>query len=169
MLRLPLELILQIFSHISRTDGICLALTCKSLLRASKLVIHYRPTLPPENRIPFEDFESSVFSSVSPEHNTRRIMIAFLSRIHPIREGKRRSMAVDLCRDCLRYRPTKVSWWTDKGARCPGKATFGSKWDVIVERWSCKQLLQCPECWYSNHKIECERCRERGESGGKKG
>ncbi|KAL7791506.1 hypothetical protein V8C37DRAFT_402818 [Trichoderma ceciliae] len=142
MLSLPLDLILEIFSHLSRTSGICLALTCKSLLQASTLAVRHRPTLPPERRIPFEDFEGSVFSLTSPEHNTRRIMITFLFRIHPIREGERRSMAVDLCRDCLRYRPTKVSWWADKGARCPGKPTFGSKWDAIVEKWSGKQVLQ---------------------------
>lgn len=148
----------------SRESGICLALTCKSLLSVSTLAIHHRPTLPPENRIPFSDFQDAIFHSGNPEHRSRRTMIDFLFRIHPLGDRVRRSPAVNLCQDCLRYRPTEPSWWAGKGAPCPGKAEIGRCWSLMVEHWRYKQVLQCPECWYANHMAVCEGCRERDGS-----
>ncbi|KAJ4860677.1 hypothetical protein T069G_05665 [Trichoderma breve] len=76
ILNLPPELVLQIFSHASRESSICLALTCKSLLVASTLANLQRPTLPPESRIPFSEYEGAIFhpGHRHPGHLSRRAL-----------------------------------------------------------------------------------------------
>ncbi|EHK15271.1 uncharacterized protein TRIVIDRAFT_18043, partial [Trichoderma virens Gv29-8] len=152
ILNLPLELILEIFSHTSREGGVCLALTCKSLLSASTLANLHRPTLPPENRIPFSDYENAILHPGNREHQSREAVIKFFFLIHPLGNGLRRSRAIHFCQACLRYRPTEPSWWTGRGAPCPGKAAIGRHWGLVLEHWHYKLMLQCPECWYSDHK-----------------
>ncbi|KAL6691728.1 hypothetical protein J3F84DRAFT_161207 [Trichoderma pleuroticola] len=161
ILNLPLELVLQIFSHASQESSICLALSCKSLLVASTLANLQRPTLPPENRIPFSDYEGAILHPGHPEHLSRRAVIMFSFLIHPLDERLRRSQSVKFCQDCLRYRSREPSWWAGKGAPCPGKVAIGRHWALVVEHWHYGMMLQCPECWYFDHKTGCEGCRER--------
>ncbi|KAL7911378.1 hypothetical protein GGI35DRAFT_478732 [Trichoderma velutinum] len=161
ILNLTLELVLQIFSHASQESSICLALTCKSLLVASTLANLQRPTLPLENRIPFSDYENAILHPGHPEHLSRRTVIMFSFLIHPLDGRRRRSQSVRFCQSCLHYRPTVSSWWTGKGAPCPGKAAIGEHWGLVVEHWQYGLMLQCPECWYSDHKTACKGCQDR--------
>ncbi|KAL6833660.1 hypothetical protein J3E69DRAFT_362706 [Trichoderma sp. SZMC 28015] len=93
ILNLPTELVLKIFSHASQESGICLALTCKSLLVASTLANLQRPTLPPENRIPFSDYEGAILhpGHRQPEYLSRRVVIMFSFLIRPLDDRLRRS------------------------------------------------------------------------------
>ncbi|PTB66211.1 hypothetical protein BBK36DRAFT_1159259 [Trichoderma citrinoviride] len=151
ILKLPMELLVEVFRAGTNEDGICLALTCKALLFASTLAVKHRPTLPASNRTSLRHFETATRFD-DPAHRSRRTMIDFLLRIPPLGPGRRVSPTTSLCRDCLRYRPTVPSWWADKGKPCPEKsATMARAWEVVVEHWRCRRMLQCPECWASSH------------------
>lgn len=147
-----MELLVIIFRAGTNEDAICLALTCKALLFASTLAVKHRPTLPPSNRTSLQHFETATRFD-DPAHRSRRTMIDFLLRLHPLGPGRRASPTVSLCRDCLRYRPTDPSWWTtDKGAPCPERSlTMARAWGLVVEHWRWRRMLQCPECWASSH------------------
>ncbi|KAL7819477.1 hypothetical protein V8C44DRAFT_139279 [Trichoderma aethiopicum] len=146
-----MELLVQVFRSGTNADAICLALTCKALLFASTLAVKHRPTLPPSNRTSFHHFQTATRFDAG-AHCSRRTMIDFLLRLHPLEPGRRASPTVSLCQDCLRYRPVDPSWWTDKGAPCPERSpAMASGWELAVEHWRWRRMLQCPECWASSH------------------
>ncbi|EGR45734.1 uncharacterized protein TRIREDRAFT_110731 [Trichoderma reesei QM6a] len=152
LLSLPMELLVEIFRSGTNEDAICLALTCKALLFASTLAVKHRPTLPPSNRTSFHHFQTATrFDDTA--HRSRETMIRFLLRLSPLGPGRRASPAVSLCQDCLRYRPVDPRWWTtDKGAPCPKQSAMMARaWEVVVEHWRWRRMLQCPECWASSH------------------
>jgi hypothetical protein len=147
-----MELLVEIFRSGTNEDAICLALTCKALLFASTLAVKHRPTLPPSNRTSFHHFQTATrFDDTA--HRSRETMIRFLLRLSPLGPGRRASPAVSLCQDCLRYRPVDPRWWTtDKGAPCPKQSAMMARaWEVVVEHWRWRRMLQCPECWASSH------------------
>ncbi|KAL7953284.1 hypothetical protein V8C34DRAFT_318295 [Trichoderma compactum] len=119
ILHLPLELVLQIFSHASQESSICLALTCKSLLVASTLANLQRPTLPLENRIPFSDYEGAILHPGHPEHLSRRAVILFSFLIHPLDERLRRSQS-PIWWVAIGRHWGLVCWYSDHKTGCEG-------------------------------------------------
>ncbi len=66
-----------------------------------------------------------------------------LRRLMPLNARGRPSRAWAVCVDCLRYRPTKKSYWRAKQSVRVKTKTWGG----VVKSWNMKYSLQCPECW----------------------
>lgn len=126
--RLPSEILVEIFNHVGLIDQLVLAFTCKHLLQVSTLV-----SLKMSNFVGARLAEGSKQSS---------IMENLLKRVKPLTAAGRPKKGWQICVDCLRYRPVRMSYWKKK--RRTGPIT----WDGWVVHWNDGYSLQCPECKY---------------------
>jgi hypothetical protein len=125
-LLLPTEILIQIFYHADPLDQLSLALTSKNLLQISPYVS--LKTLSPTGH-------RALCSC--------RKMEELLRRVKPLDARGRPKRTWAVCCDCLRYRPTRKSYWKGK------RKDWGSTdiWEYKVESWNRRSSLQCPECW----------------------
>ena len=116
--------------HVDSLDQICLALTCKRLLQISASVSVKTP---------------SPTRSLSPCPKMK-----LLRRLMPLDARGRPKRTWAVCGDCLRYRPTRKSYWKAKqSVRVKTKA-----WEGVVKSWNVKYSLQCPECWFDERRSQ---------------
>ncbi|KAI9833986.1 MAG: hypothetical protein M1826_005891 [Phylliscum demangeonii] len=71
-------------------------------------------------------------------------MEKLLRLVRPLTAKGRRRRAWDPCVDCLRYRPTRKSYWITKDH---GKLSE-ALWETWLQRWTSGYSMQCPECWF---------------------
>ncbi|MCJ1243467.1 hypothetical protein MMC30_000664 [Trapelia coarctata] len=125
-LRFPTEILVQIFQQADPLDKVSLALACKNLLQISSLV--------------------SLKTLYPIEHKAAcscREMEKFLIRIKPLNARGREKKTWAVCVDCMRYRPTRKSYWKRKR----GHWVNTKHWESLLWSWNAKYSLQCPECW----------------------
>ncbi|SCN82888.1 unnamed protein product [Fusarium fujikuroi] len=98
LVRLPTELLLILFSHVTDPiDQLCLALTCRRLLQISSFLVVKIPSVSKHRYLP-------------PPFCDRMFML--MRRLAPSGAlGRRQKRTLALCCDCLRYQPTKKSYW----------------------------------------------------------
>ena len=136
LVRLPAELLLQIFSFGKSIDQLCLALTCRRLLQISSI----RPI-----KIP----SVAIHRNLPPPQRSR-VDLTLLRRLVPLDAQGQRKRTLALCCDCLKYRSTDDSYWEKDGERYvfqkPWEGSWKS-WDNIVARWTRGTSFQCPACW----------------------
>lgn len=157
LLRLPAELLIEIFEHVGLLDQIALAIACKRLLQVSTLV-------------PLK------ISSMAGQYCDSGTMEKLLKIVQPLNEAGRAKMTWIVCLDCFQWRPRKKSYWTKRLQRLPLREiwnevevirtrTMEERWYNRVQHWNCKSSLQCPECWYHEEMREmskylCRRCNK---------
>ncbi len=126
LFRLPIEILIQIFKNTDNTDQLCLALTCKFLLQIA------------------ESLHLEVHSAREHELVTCcTTMEDILRRIKPLNRRGQPSRAWHVCLDCVRYRPTRKSYWKKRRLEGVGDAV----WKNCIDCWNNKYSLQCPDCW----------------------
>ena len=128
ILRLPTEILVEIFDHTGPVDQLALALVCKHLLQVSASISLKTSSL--------------VGRRVSRHRST---MEDLLRLVKPLNTAGRPKKAWAICVDCLQYRPTKRSYWKKKRA----SGAVMSIWENGVANWNDQYLLQCPECRYN--------------------
>ena len=131
-LRLPLELIVDIFNKCEALDRVCLALTCKHLLQVSSLVRIRIPSVAKHRFLPPSTCDD-VFS--------------LLSRIAPRDDSGRLERNIGLCCDCLRYRTRQTQYWNNYKDKYLGMGLSPEMWKNVVRRWHDNYNFQCPQCW----------------------
>ncbi|KAM5373289.1 hypothetical protein ACJZ2D_007118 [Fusarium nematophilum] len=131
LVRLPNEIVLEIFSLVEHEDQLWLALTCKRLLQVSACV---SIEIPSAVKHQFRPYCSNM-------HN-------FLKRVAPQDARGRPKKTVALCHDCLRYRPTRKTYWRGKKhEKCEESEQGLPGWERAVEHWRDRFSTQCPQCW----------------------
>ncbi|OCK78444.1 hypothetical protein K432DRAFT_301951 [Lepidopterella palustris CBS 459.81] len=123
---IPTELLIQIFRHADPLDQLCLALSCKVLLQTSALVSLKTLSLAGHRGL----------------CSCRKIE-EFLKRVEPLDAHGKPKRSWGYCVDCIRYRPTRKSYW--KGKHTGWLRT--KHWEMAVTCWNVGYSLQCPECW----------------------
>lgn len=122
-MRLPTEVLVEIFDHTGPVDQLAFALVCKHLLQVSTFVYLKTSFL--------------VGRRVSRHRST---MEGLLRIVNPLNKAGRPKKAWNLCVDCLQYRPTKKSYWKNN------RASGLDYWEGWVVSWNVRYSLQCPEC-----------------------
>lgn len=135
LVRLPSELLLHLFSHITDPiDQLCLALACRRLLQVSSFLRVKIPSVAKHRYLP-------------PPLCHR--VLSLLRRLAPLDVRGRPKRSSALCCDCLRYRPKKKSHWKNDGERYaimePGIDVW-EIWDNRVSSWTSSYSFQCPAC-----------------------
>ncbi|RKK27305.1 hypothetical protein BFJ66_g16720 [Fusarium oxysporum f. sp. cepae] len=103
LVRLPSELLLNLFSHVTDPiDQLCLALTCRRLLQISSSLAVKIPSVSKHKYLPPPLCHG---------------MLSLLRRLAPLDARGRPKRTSALCCDCLRYLPTKKSYWKKEGER----------------------------------------------------
>lgn len=146
LVRLPSELLLQIFSHTTDPlDQLCLALTCRRLLQVSSFLIVKIPSV---SKHRYLNSQSGCG------------MLPLLRRLVPVDARGRPRRTLALCCDCLWYRPTRKSYWTNDGNQYvlmePGRHAQ-EVWDGWVSIWTSKFSFQCPACWLKERRAILEQ------------
>lgn len=136
LLRLPENVLLAIFSHgdLENVDKVFLALSCKRLLQFSMSLSF---------RIPFtpKDWCRAFFK------NTRIVRGA-----RPRDDfGFRKINFLNLCRQCLRYRHTRMSYWKNTDRVQKSQEDY---WEDVVKPWRAGKSRWCPECWTAKRRKE---------------
>ncbi len=153
--RLPTELLLFVFSELSKTDplnNLCLALTCKRLLQVSA-------ALPAPLHIPSVSLHRPLPSTLYAPATPCIGMQMLLRRLRPVKPTTGRDkQTVTLCHDCLRYRPTRKAFWKADGKRWLALGEEGVVWEWGTRSWASKSLLQCPGCYCDERTAELARC-----------
>jgi hypothetical protein len=126
LLQLPVELLLEIFSHAGPEDQLCLALSCRWLLHISTARPLLISSAAGHRSLPFCPRGQSL-----------------LRRIKPLDARGRQKRTLALCCDCLRYRPRRLSYW--KGTTMADES--GPCWSWVLQSWKSTYSAQCPECW----------------------
>ncbi|KAF1994103.1 hypothetical protein P154DRAFT_502388 [Amniculicola lignicola CBS 123094] len=132
-LRLPTELLLMVLYQADPLDKICLAFSCRHLLQISALA------------------SAKVPCRCKPQCFSQEIE-KLLKRVKPVDARGKSKRTWGFCIDCMRYRPTRKSYWN-------GKVTCGNwaAWDRAVRCWNTKFSLQCPQCWGEEWQSVCPR------------
>lgn len=136
LLKMPAKVLIAIFEKLdSGEDKVCLALSCRKVLRvAAKL-----------DPIPI----LSRGNSVVPFARQQRLL-AFLVRLRRTRDGHPPDNKIKLCqgRNCLRYRPCNgKGYWADKKPEWAKLwAKWNRAWEYGLDNWLLYGATLCPEC-----------------------
>lgn len=144
-LRLPNEILLEIYSHLDDvTDQLSLTLSCKRFLQIGGMLLR-----------------GVKFPTVGPQkcmgNPYRPQMIEMLRRLCPRDSLGRRRLDVALCFDCLRYRAIKPDLWEDQGKkyhRLEPEIDTREEWEGNLSRWRARYSCQCPDCFLQERREE---------------
>lgn len=160
LLKLPPEILIQIFTQSPPVEAILLALTCRPLLSIAHLC-NLQVPCPRSHRQPWAlaltPLASSNLGSVSTKICRCRQLGSILPRVRVGLIQSRRSRAWGLCVDCASYRPTRKSYWSRRLDRLNtqdwGKDR-GDVWQSAVRWFAAGVKVQCPTCQIAEHDLD---------------
>lgn len=132
LLLFPAELLLMVFDHAAPEDQLCLALTCRHLIQFSRALSLRIPSTTKHRSLPF-----------CPR------LDKLLRRLKPLNERGLPKRTLALCCSCLRYRPTRRSYWKAKQIVDASPKV----WESVLRGWNSKYSAQCPECWCEEEQV----------------
>lgn len=151
LLKLPLEILMQVFAHSDPIDRILLALSCKSLLGISKLC----KLQVPDRRAHLAPWAAQ--SAISGNRCRCPTMEQLLKRFRPRDSHGKHIRSLNLCVDCMRYRPTRKAYWTAVLAKTDTEGwdrTQDDMWHTAVKWFGNGVKVQCPSCRLAEWKLE---------------
>ncbi|KAI3317904.1 hypothetical protein HD806DRAFT_513620 [Xylariaceae sp. AK1471] len=137
LLRLPPELLSFIFEYADPLGKVCLALTCKHLLRASCLADMKIPSAVQHRQL------------CSPDCLAMRSLVHLVVPVN--RRGGPPGGALAVCSYCYRYRPTREDYWTPVRAKVLGDRWLPNLVNSWIWYWGHHGSLQCQECSLEEH------------------
>lgn len=145
--RLPPEILINIFQHTETiADSICLAVSCKALLGIAQLCNLQVPNR--KLHLPAWNPEVPLDQADAPLCECNKIQV-LLKRFQPRNFAGVSNPAWGLCDGCLRYLPTRKSYWAGraKANSEEWEQREGKKWDSMVEDFANGvEKVDCPSC-----------------------
>ncbi|KAI9830201.1 MAG: hypothetical protein M1826_005003 [Phylliscum demangeonii] len=134
LLRLSGELIGHIIDRAGLVEQLALASTCKHLMHLAHL---------------FRLKSDALAGEKVKRH--RKQMKRLLRLLRPLTVIGSVHRGWGMCVDCLRYRPTRTSYWMEMEMEMEmdrGRVVLPDLWEWRVKQWADTHAAPCPACWF---------------------